>query len=206
MNTEAATASDDSRTRILRAAAEISAELGYDGTTIARICQRSGLPPSSVYWFFDDKDHLLGEVVRHSFQEWDAQGGWPAPEPGADLLEALRDALMRAAVTFRAAPDFLRLGLMLALERREHEAAGRRTFIDIHRRAESTIADWFRVMMPARLLEADPALPGHLATFIIAASDGMFLGRQITETGDLSGDVDLIVTIVETALRDADRG
>ncbi len=198
-------ADDDSRTRILRAAAEISGELGYDGTTIARICERSGLPPSSVYWFFDDKDHLLGEVVRHSFHEWEAQGGWPEPRPGADLLESLRDALMRAAETLRAAPDFLRLGLMLALERRDQEAAGRRNFIDIHRRAETTIADWFRAMIPAARLAVDPTLPEHLATFIIAASDGLFLGRQITETGDLSGDVDLVVTVVETALHDTDR-
>src|SRR3712207_7163102 len=49
-----------------RAAAEIAAEHGYAGTTIARITERSGLPASSVYWFFEDKDDLLAAVDRKS--------------------------------------------------------------------------------------------------------------------------------------------
>lgn len=61
---------DVSRERILAAAAEIAAEAGYEGTTISKVTKRSGLPVSSVYWFFKDKDELLAEVVRHTFESW----------------------------------------------------------------------------------------------------------------------------------------
>ena len=49
----------ESRQRILDAALAIAAERGYDGTTVALVCERAGLPASSVYWQFRNKDELL---------------------------------------------------------------------------------------------------------------------------------------------------
>ena len=49
---------EESRQRILDAAAEIAGERGYDGTSIALVSERSGLPASSIYWHFEDKDAL----------------------------------------------------------------------------------------------------------------------------------------------------
>jgi AcrR family transcriptional regulator len=54
---------DVSRERILDAAREIASERDDDGTRIARVSERSGLPASSIYWHFDDKDPLLGARV-----------------------------------------------------------------------------------------------------------------------------------------------
>ena len=44
-----------SRRRILDAATEIAAERGYEGTGIAAVSAKSGLPASSIYWHFTDK-------------------------------------------------------------------------------------------------------------------------------------------------------
>ena len=93
---------ESSRLRILKAAAQIAAERGYEGTTISRICERSGLPVSSVYWFYKDKDELLAEVVAHSFTEWLAdQPAWHAT-PDVPLGESLRLILTRSV---RSLPD-----------------------------------------------------------------------------------------------------
>ena len=41
-----------SRERILDAAMEISAERGYEGTSIGAVSSKCGLPASSIYWHF----------------------------------------------------------------------------------------------------------------------------------------------------------
>ena len=67
----------ESRERILDAALEIAAERGYDGTTIALVCEATGLPASSVYWHFTNKDALLAEVLEHSYTRWRCRTSWP---------------------------------------------------------------------------------------------------------------------------------
>ena len=54
-----------SRQKILAAAAEIAAERGYEGTSIGLVSEQSGLPASSIYWHFKDKDALLAAVIEH---------------------------------------------------------------------------------------------------------------------------------------------
>uniref|UniRef100_UPI00131AF4CF TetR/AcrR family transcriptional regulator n=1 Tax=Streptomyces fulvoviolaceus TaxID=285535 RepID=UPI00131AF4CF len=49
----------ESRQRILDAAVEIAGERGYDGTSIAAVSAKCGLPASSIYWHFKDKDDLI---------------------------------------------------------------------------------------------------------------------------------------------------
>ena len=64
----------ESRQRILDAALAIAAERGYDGTTVALVCERAGLPASSVYWQFRNKDELLAEALDHSYRAWRLAG------------------------------------------------------------------------------------------------------------------------------------
>ena len=59
-----------SRTRILDAATEIASERGYEGTSIGAVSTKCGLPASSIYWHFKDKDDLLAAVIERSFGTW----------------------------------------------------------------------------------------------------------------------------------------
>src|SRR3954454_18904441 len=61
-----------SRQRILDAAAEIAGERGYEGASIHLVSERSGLPASSIYWHFKDKDELIAAVIDRSFERWTA--------------------------------------------------------------------------------------------------------------------------------------
>lgn len=192
---------DGSRLRILKAAAEIAAECGYEATTISKVTKRSGLPVSSVYWFFRDKDHLMAEVVRHSFDEWIVrQPVWEVPDKRGPLGERLRGILGRSVRTLAEAPDFLRIGHMLVLQAREVEPEGRQRFIEVRAQVETSIAEWFRGQLDKRLLRRRPELPVDLARLVIAATDGYFLAHEIGEAGDADEFVDMIVSVVDAAV------
>lgn len=189
-----------SRERILVAAAEIAAESGYEGTTISKVTKRSGLPVSSVYWFFTDKDELLAEVVRHSFERWNAgQPTWATPPEGTSFVDALTAVLQRSMHALVAAPDFLRIGHMLTLENRETESAARTLFLQIRDGVEQTITDWFGENLPPDISEHRPDLPRELAQVVLAANEGLFLAQQIDGYWDADEFVTLIVDIVQAA-------
>ena len=52
----------ESRQRILDAAVQIAGERGYEGTSMAAVSAKCGLPASSIYWHFTDKDDLIAAV------------------------------------------------------------------------------------------------------------------------------------------------
>jgi AcrR family transcriptional regulator len=191
-----------SRLRILRAAAEIAAEWGYEGTTISKVTKRSGLPASSVYWFFEDKDHLLAEVVRHSFAEWIArQPAWEYDERDKRPVgEALRTILSRSVRSLPDAPDFLRIGHMLLLEARDVEPEGRRIFMQVRDDVEEAITSWFRAHLSSALRRRRPKLARDLARIVIAATDGLFLAHQLGDAWDPDDFVAVLVTIVDNAV------
>lgn len=193
-----------SRRRIVTAAAEIAAEAGYEGTTISRITRRSGLPVSSVYWFFPDKDALLAEVVRHSFEGWLAvQPAWSQPVQGASVAEGLTAVLQRSVHGLAAASDFLRIGHMLTLQTRTTESAARTLFLEIRERVEQTITGWFGANLPAAVLERRPELSRDLARVVMAATEGLFIAQQIDDFWDPDEVVALVVDIVTAAIAEA---
>ena len=59
---------EQSRARILDAATEIAAERGYEGTSIGAVSAKCGLPASSIYWHFKDKDDLIAALEKTARQ------------------------------------------------------------------------------------------------------------------------------------------
>lgn len=188
-----------SRSRILDAATEIAAERGYEGTSIGAVSAKCGLPASSIYWHFKDKDDLIAAVIERSFESW--LQVWQLPE---DVVA--RDRLMEVAVgTAKAlvnSPDFLRLGLMLALERRPKEPRARAMFVQVRQQAFDALSTSIREMD----LGLTEAQVGQLATYAIAGADGLFIAKEIG--GDA---VDLVAlftvhgqALYQTALRMVD--
>ncbi|CAN5646836.1 hypothetical protein BH11ACT8_BH11ACT8_01950 [soil metagenome] len=173
--TDAAPETRDSRLRLLRAAGEVAAESGYEGASIARICARAGLPASSLYWHFSDKDDLLAEVVDHSYEEWyAAQPAWSPVAAGARWTDDLRDHLAQSLGSLVDRPVFMRLGYLLLLLRRADPPAGRARFLDVRHRARQGIADWLAAATPHFSEDAEPA-----SLVLMALSDGLFFSNQL---------------------------
>ena len=167
---------DTSRQRILLAATEIAAERGYEGTSIGLVSERSGLPASSIYWHFKDKDALIAAVIDHSFESWLAgTGGISADASKGPLEEQLAAMMQRTATALRESSDFLRLGLMLTLERRPEEPSARKRFLAVRQEViERTVATYAKLFP-----ELDDAALHRLSTFTMAAADGLFIANEI---------------------------
>jgi len=55
---------DDTRTRLVEAAAEVFAEKGYDGAGVQEIARRAGLTTGAIYGRFRGKAELLQEAIE----------------------------------------------------------------------------------------------------------------------------------------------
>ena len=161
-----------SRARILDAATQIASERGYEGTSIGLVSAKCGLPASSIYWHFKDKDDLIAAVIERSFAHW--LSAWEMPAEGTPR-ERLVSMAMQIAKALLDSPDFLRLGLMLALERRPVEPRARAMFLAVRARAFETLTPAIRDLTPG----LTDAQVHQLATYAIAGADGLFVAKEI---------------------------
>lgn len=185
---------EESRLRILNAAFEIAAERGYDGTTLALVTKRAGLPASSVYWQFKNKDELLAEAIEHNYREWrDKRTAWTEITAGADLDEQVETAMRHLATGLIDQPQFQRLGLMLALERRTVEATARARFRKVREETITMMTGWWHRVLPHSALERSPQAPRELAQLMISMSDGLFIAAQTDQGLETEHLVELLV-------------
>jgi AcrR family transcriptional regulator len=80
---------EQTRQRVLDAAARLFEARGYDGASIAAVAEEAGVSAESVYAHFGNKRTLLGDLMRHA-----VRGDDPAPVPeqsGARALAAETD-------------------------------------------------------------------------------------------------------------------
>ena len=161
-----------SRERIIQAATEIAAERGYEGTSIGAVSTKCGLPASSIYWHFKDKDDLIAAVIERSFASW--LSAWNVPTEGSGEQRIVGVATQTAKALLDA-PDFIRLGLMLALERRPEEPRARTMFLQVRAQAFDQLLGNFSDVMPT-LTDAEVH---QLATYAMAGADGLFITKEI---------------------------
>lgn len=181
---------EQSRRKILDAAVAVAGERGYDGTSIALVSARCGLPASSIYWHFKDKDDLIAAVIERSFDSW--LGAIAIPE-GRTARERAVGMSRQVAEALLETPDFLRLGLMLTLEHRPDELRARTIFLSIRDVAHGRIIDVMRALVP----ELDDESVHLLTTYAVAAADGLFIAKEVGGDGvDLFGLFELHAQLV----------
>jgi len=174
----------ESRRRIVDAAAALMAERGFAGTSIAAVSQRSGLPSGSIYWHFESKEALLGAAVEEGARRWfDAlPGGENLPTDPVERAVTLLDAV---ATSLQRHPEFLRLLLVIALERREVDAAS----LAVIQRVRALALDRIRVLLRVVFDVLDPPVAERLAAqftpFVLCVADGAFVARHIDPDTDL---------------------
>jgi AcrR family transcriptional regulator len=185
-----------SRVRILDAATEIAASRGYEGTSIGAVSAKCGLPASSIYWHFKDKDDLIAAVIERSFANWLTT--WRPPQSGPPR-ERLAAMTSQTAKGFLDSPDFIRLGLMLMLERRPVEPRARTMFLRVRDRAHSELRTNLADLAPG----LTPTQIDQLATYAMAGADGLFIAKEIGgDSIDLSALLELHgQSVYDTALR-----
>ncbi|GGM79886.1 TetR family transcriptional regulator [Thermopolyspora flexuosa] len=179
--------------RILAAAAELARERGIHGTTIAAVSKRSGLPASSIYWHFADKDELFAEVIRTDFARWlTTVPQWNTPE-GTSLRDGLA-AILHTAMpkTLREVPDFIRIGMQVVLDQRENYTAARNAFLAARAQTFEMIRAWLDRNLPP---ETDPDDIESMARFILSFSDGALVAYQADPDLDIGAYVELFLDV-----------
>ena len=193
--------------RILDAAFEIASERGYDGTTLALVTKRAGLAASSVYWQFKNKDELLAEAIEHNYAEWRAAStAWTETLEPKDVDAQVETAMRNLAAGLLSQPQFQRLGLMLALERRAVEATARARFRKVRDDTITMMTHWWRRVLSDEAVARHPQAPRELAQLMIAMSDGLLIATQADESLDIERMVNLLIIAMRavTASYDAD--
>ncbi|WP_006243686.1 TetR/AcrR family transcriptional regulator [Mycolicibacterium tusciae] len=168
---------EQSRELILDATERLMAIRGYAATSISDIRKACGLPPSSIYWHFGSKEGVLAAVMERGAQRYFAA------IPADVDVERQLDAVVGQQSQH---PDFLRLFLLLSLERSDDAAVA-----EVVRRVRDTAISRFRDAI-AQTIPADVApqksqrVVAELAAVAVAMSDGIFLAVHLEpETTDI---------------------
>ncbi|WP_461170275.1 TetR/AcrR family transcriptional regulator [Arthrobacter sp. Z1-15] len=176
-------AAENGRQAFLQAAEEVIAEYGYDGVTVARVCERAALPASSLYWFFKDKDELVAEVVAGASQKWEAVRPVLASRPGrgnADWIAPLRVQLRDVLAGTSAGSGILRLGLLLLLRDGSRASVGAGQLETVMANMQAMTTEWFATVLPEEASEEQRSeLAECLSECLFRFLEGMLLSRQI---------------------------
>jgi AcrR family transcriptional regulator len=84
------------RERIIRAAARLFLEHGYDGTAVSRIAQDCGLTTAALYWHFPSKEALYYAFLNQSYRAFvdDLEASITGDEP-VDRLRSFVEAFVK---------------------------------------------------------------------------------------------------------------
>lgn len=167
------------RERVLEAAAELIARQGYAATSITQISERSGANPASIYWAFSSKEGLLAAVMERAAESFFRKIEPPKHGDPWSWLVGMAEA-------FAEGPEFLRLLLVLSLERRDGDPLA----LDAARRVRKVAVDSLAAAYADAFAIADPfrrrAVCNRLARFTLMLFDGVFVASQIeSDTTDL---------------------
>lgn len=159
-----------SREVILDATERLMGTRGYAATSISDIRKACGLPASSIYWHFGSKEGVLAAVMERGADQYFA----------AIPADAEFDRQLAAVTQLQEQhPEFLRLFLLLSLERSHNPAVA-----EVLRRVRDRAIAGFRDAV-AKLLPDDvpPAtarrVVDELAAVATALSDGIFLAEHL---------------------------
>jgi AcrR family transcriptional regulator len=177
-------ASAATRERLMRAAAELIAELGWGRVTTRAVAQRAGLPHGTVSYHFRGKQEMLSEAALHAFEQAIPIERFAALRSVDDLI-----GFISAEVGDPAAIDAVLSRLMLeAMREAERDAA-------LRERLGVMLGEYRRLI--AEVVRADQrrgavfagATAEALATLVGAVGDGLLLHILLDPALDTAGAV-----------------
>jgi AcrR family transcriptional regulator len=164
-----------SRELVLDAAERLIAQNGYGSATVAALVEEAGIPPSSVYHYFESKEGILLAVMERGAErffdalpDFDARRGSQAEHLGA-LVDAATETLERN-------PNFLRILIVMATQ--PVNASGGEVHRVVERVRELALQRLRDQMQIVFGLNRDSAGADELARFALAAFDGAFVAQQ----------------------------
>ncbi|MFO7299765.1 MAG: TetR/AcrR family transcriptional regulator [Actinomycetes bacterium] len=173
----------EARERILRATRTLIADVGLEGTTIKRICERAEVLPGSFYNLFDSKEQAILSVVREAIDAVD-----PDPEhKGPDSLDDLIDAYIRFVTEQE---DLARVYIAIAVSAGRNRTELKQRVLRHH---EGRVERFAGAITRARP-ELDATEARQRAERLVTSLNGMTLHYVLDPTFDLAGHVRALAT------------
>jgi AcrR family transcriptional regulator len=167
----------DRRDRLFRSAAEEFAAEGYDGASVNRIIEKAGIGKSSLYYYFDDKRDLFGQLIQSVFEHFVRDiGGFDYRTLTAETFWPQIEALFLKGIVFTESHAwYVRVG-QLFNRLRTHEKGGGTTG-GLMAMAEAWVADLLRHGMALGVVRTDlpEALLVQLVMALVEVCDRYFL-------------------------------
>jgi len=182
--------SEQTRVRLLRAAAELIAEQGWGAVRTRAVAERAGLPHGTVSYHFRGKQELLTEAALYTVtRALPLEGLVGEQGTPPDLVELIEGWLTGAETTD---PVVTGVG-MEAMLQAERDPVLRRRLAELMGRYREVMTDLVASSQRRRTttVQTDPA---GLAALLAAIGDGLFLHARI--------DPELDTEAAITALRD----
>jgi AcrR family transcriptional regulator len=173
---------DSSRDDILDVASQIMSSHGYDGTSIAALCQATGLNVSSIYWHFGSKSGVLAALMErgaqrflHSLEEVLSR----APQRQSARAR-LRWVMARFCETFADNREFMRLLIALLINHGDDAtlAVVQRVRAQGRECVRRQIEMAFSTGREAFSRRVAVAISEQFADYAIAQVEGAFLARE----------------------------
>lgn len=180
---------------MLAAASELFSGGGYSATSTAAIAKAAGVRVASIYHQFESKEVLLAAVLEQA-----ADGFFETLPDTRTHPEGLWGALAAVADSFAVRPEFLRLLLLLAVERRQGDPEILRTAVAVRTRARVWLGDGLAPYIADLSVPAQDEVTRRMSRLIVMMLDGAFVARQLDATYD---DVQELFDVLVTAARAA---
>lgn len=172
--------------RITDAIAELSAEKGYEATSIADIVRRAGVARKTLYDNFDGKEEVFLTALDGTFEEALSRVEGAASAAGGDWRRQLEAALGALLTCVAERPAFARVALVESLSATPASAAR-------HDAALVSFVDCLRRIVPA---ETD--LPATIAESLVGGV-AWILNQRIRH-GEAEQALDLLPELTEFVL------
>ncbi len=156
------------------AAAEVTAH-GPDGASVARICEVAGTPPTSLYWWFDDRSALIAASITEIHNDWRRVAPRADSIPDGGFTEVTEEFSRRWLTAMLLEPDLPRVLNMEALHHDRSTTEAHALLETIRVTSHMALAALFRRTLPADA----QACADELASFAAAVADGLFVAAHV---------------------------
>jgi AcrR family transcriptional regulator len=170
---------ESKRAALLDAAVEEIAEYGLEAFSLQRVAARAGITRGLVYYYWDDREELLREVVEHLRAILiDTFKGWGTPDDPESYWSSVERVYGQAFLSLAGRPRHLELfrRLLEAAQAQQAPEAVREIISD----ARSAMSRLLAIGQKLRAVRTD--LPASLlleAAFVLAGASDAWAIRQV---------------------------
>lgn len=188
-------ASAATRQRLMAAAAELVAELGWGRVTTRAVAARAGLPHGAVSYHFSGKQNLLVEAVLHAFTQAVSPDQFTEPVSAADLIDFVATQIAAGA------RDSVMSRLMLeAMREAERDQELRSRLGELLQQSRAGMIAVIRAEQERGVLPEQPSAE-TLATLLASVADGLLLHALIDRHLDPAAAIEALAELLGIAKR-----